>query len=87
VCNCAIIKTPLPHLERSSNKAERSRAKGREKISKVQEARHASISLSIMDKSVEKWSFGRRYVNQIIQASEVISNLGAMAPILPQTER
>ena len=39
------------------------------------------------DYCVERWSFGRRYVNQIIQASEVISNLGAMAPILPQSER
>lgn len=33
-----------------------------------------------------KWDFGRRYVNQIIQASEIVSNLGAIAPILPQTE-
>jgi hypothetical protein len=38
------------------------------------------------DYCVERWSFGRRYVNQIIQASEVISNLGAIAPILPKTE-
>jgi len=35
----------------------------------------------------EKWSLGKRYVNQLIQASEVISNLGAMAPILPESER
>ena len=35
----------------------------------------------------DRWAFGRRYVNQIIQATEVISNLGAMAPILPQSER
>jgi hypothetical protein len=34
----------------------------------------------------EKWSLGKRYVNQLIQASEVISNLGAIAPVLPQTE-
>ena len=35
----------------------------------------------------EKWALGKRYVNQLIQASEVISNLGAMAPILPESER
>jgi ParB family chromosome partitioning protein len=35
----------------------------------------------------QKWSLGKRYVNQLIQASEVISNLGAMAPILPESER
>ena len=38
------------------------------------------------DYCVERWSFGRRYVNQIIQASEVISNLGPMGPVIPQTE-
>jgi len=35
----------------------------------------------------QKWHLGKRYVNQLIQASEVISNLGAMAPILPESER
>jgi len=35
----------------------------------------------------QKWALGKRYVNQLIQASEVISNLGAMAPILPESER
>jgi hypothetical protein len=34
----------------------------------------------------QKWSLGKRYVNQLIQASEVISNLGAIAPVLPKTE-
>jgi hypothetical protein len=34
----------------------------------------------------EKWALGKTYVNQLIQASEVISNLGAIAPVLPQTE-
>lgn len=32
-----------------------------------------------------KWQLGRRYVNQIVAASEVVSNLGAYAP-KPQTE-
>lgn len=35
----------------------------------------------------QKWHLGKRYVNQLIQASEVISNLGAMAPTLPESER
>lgn len=35
----------------------------------------------------ERWGMGRRYTNQIIAAAEVVTNLGAMAPILPQTER
>jgi len=35
----------------------------------------------------QKWALGKRYVNQLIQASEVITNLGAMAPVLPESER
>ena len=34
----------------------------------------------------DKWQLGRRYVNQIVSASEVVGNLGAMAP-KPQNER
>ena len=33
----------------------------------------------------DKWQLGRRYVNQIVAASEVVSNLGAIAP-KPKTE-
>ena len=33
----------------------------------------------------DKWQLGRRYVNQIVSASEVVGNLGAYAP-KPQTE-
>ena len=39
------------------------------------------------DYCVGRWSFGRNYVNKIIEASSVISNLGTMVPILPQSER
>jgi hypothetical protein len=36
----------------------------------------------------ERWEMGRRYVNQIIAASQVRENLGAMAPKqLPENER
>jgi len=35
----------------------------------------------------KKWSLGKRYVSQLIQASKVITNLGAMAPVLPESER
>lgn len=34
----------------------------------------------------DRWLFSRRRVNQMIQATEVISNLGTIVPILPQTE-
>jgi hypothetical protein len=39
------------------------------------------------DYCVGRWAFGRNYVNKLIEASEVISNLGTMVPILPQSER
>ena len=34
----------------------------------------------------DKWQLGKRYVNQIVAASSVVGNLGAMAP-KPQNER
>ena len=34
----------------------------------------------------QKWSLGKRYVNYMISASETISNLGTIVPILPKNE-
>jgi len=34
----------------------------------------------------QKWSLGKRYVNYMIAASESITNLGTIVPILPKTE-
>jgi hypothetical protein len=82
VCNCAIIKTPLPHLERSSNKAERSRAKGREKQAHGMTAPNKTL-LSIMDKPFISDSHN----TQKEIGTEVIHNLGPIGPVLPQTER
>jgi len=47
-------------------------------------AEHATFE----DYCQERWEMGRRYVNQIIAASQVRENLGAMAPKqLPENER
>lgn len=39
------------------------------------------------DYCVERWSMDKRHANRLIQASETISNLGPMGPVLPQSER
>ena len=39
------------------------------------------------DYCIERWAFKRTHVYQLIEASAVISNLSAMANILPQSER
>jgi len=39
------------------------------------------------DYCVERWSMDKRHANRLIQASEAISNLGPMGPVLPQSER
>ena len=38
------------------------------------------------DYCVEKWSMDKRHANRLIQASETISNLGPIGPVIPQTE-
>ena len=54
--------TDFVKLELAEVKAERLRAKGREKISKVQEARHAGVSLSIIDKDINEQPHNTRNV-------------------------
>lgn len=38
------------------------------------------------DYCVERWSMDKRHANRLIQASETISNLGPIGPVIPQTE-
>lgn len=35
----------------------------------------------------DRWGMDKRHANRLIQASETISNLGPMGPVLPQSER
>jgi len=54
----------------------------------IKEKRLYRISFKTFeDYCVEKWAFKRTHVYQLIEASAVISNLSAMANILPQSER
>jgi hypothetical protein len=53
----------------------------------IREKRLYRISFKTFeDYCVGRWAFGRNYVNKLIEASEVISNLGTIVPILPKTE-
>ena len=54
----------------------------------IKEKRLYRISFKTFeDYCLEKWAFKRTHVYQLIEASAVISNLSAMANILPQSER
>ena len=54
----------------------------------IREKRLYRISFKTFeDYCIEKWSFKRTHVYQLIEASSVIINLSAMANILPQSER